>query len=156
MIILFGSYARGTFVDDSYVEDFITYTYNSDYDLLVIVDDEKQADMKQKIVRRSLRKHLHHDLHVQVLIHGIGHLNEALEEGQYFFTDIIKEGVLLYNSAKFQLAEPKFLSPEERNQISKMYFEKWFVKAELILSNSLISHFRNQSFYCSFSFTPGN
>ena len=31
MIILFGSYAKGTWVVDSYMEDHITYSYQSDF-----------------------------------------------------------------------------------------------------------------------------
>jgi predicted nucleotidyltransferase len=37
MIVLFGSYARGDWVEDSYVENGITYEYASDFDILVIV-----------------------------------------------------------------------------------------------------------------------
>ncbi len=38
-IILFGSYARGDWFDDCYVgDDGITYSYQSDYDLLVVVE----------------------------------------------------------------------------------------------------------------------
>ena len=37
MIVLFGSYARGDWVDDVYTEGHITYEYRSDYDILVIV-----------------------------------------------------------------------------------------------------------------------
>jgi HEPN domain-containing protein/predicted nucleotidyltransferase len=130
MIILFGSYARGTYVEEEYTEEHIRYSYISDYDILVIVEDERRADFKEKTIRNSLRKHLHHELHVQVLVHGIGHVNEALEEGQYFFADIVKEGVMLFDDKRYKLAAPKILSPEHRQQISKMYFEKWFPEAE--------------------------
>jgi predicted nucleotidyltransferase len=37
MVILFGSYARGDWVEDTYVENGITYEYASDFDILVIV-----------------------------------------------------------------------------------------------------------------------
>jgi HEPN domain-containing protein/predicted nucleotidyltransferase len=133
MIILFGSYARGTYVEEEYTEEHIRYSYISDYDILVIVEDERRADFKEKTIRNSLRKHLHHELHVQVLVHGIGHVNEALEEGQYFFADIVKEGVMLFDDKRYKLAEPKILSPEHRQQISKMYFEKWFPQGEEFL-----------------------
>ncbi len=43
MIVLFGSYARNEWVEDSYVEDGITYEYQSDYDLLVVVEDERKV-----------------------------------------------------------------------------------------------------------------
>ena len=33
MVILFGSYARGNWVEDTYTEGHITYEYKSDYDI---------------------------------------------------------------------------------------------------------------------------
>ena len=36
MVILFGSYARGQYVENTYVENGILYEYKSDYDLLVV------------------------------------------------------------------------------------------------------------------------
>ena len=44
MVILYGSYARGTWVEDKYVENGNTYEYKSDYDLLVIVSKNSQAN----------------------------------------------------------------------------------------------------------------
>jgi uncharacterized protein len=43
MIILFGSFARGDWVDDSYTENGTLYQYKSDYDILVVVDAEVLA-----------------------------------------------------------------------------------------------------------------
>src|SRR6266481_6559699 len=43
MIILFGSYARGTWVEDIYKEGHITYEYKSDYDILVVVKEHGLA-----------------------------------------------------------------------------------------------------------------
>ena len=44
MIILFGSYARGTWVADKYVEKGNTYEYTSDYDLLIILNKNHSAN----------------------------------------------------------------------------------------------------------------
>ena len=56
-IILFGSYARGKWVDDVYVgKDGVTYSYQSDYDLLVLIDP--CAANKQQMVEHSLDKAL--------------------------------------------------------------------------------------------------
>ncbi|MBD3322309.1 MAG: hypothetical protein GF350_14510 [Chitinivibrionales bacterium] len=43
-IILFGSYARGAWVEDSYVQDGITYEYKSDMDILVVVKKNGSAN----------------------------------------------------------------------------------------------------------------
>ena len=44
MIILFGSYARDTWVEDIYTKGHITYEYKSDFDVLVISETKKEAN----------------------------------------------------------------------------------------------------------------
>jgi predicted nucleotidyltransferase len=44
MIILFGSHARGDWQNDEYVENGNTYSYNSDYDLLIITNNSDKAN----------------------------------------------------------------------------------------------------------------
>jgi hypothetical protein len=34
-------------------------------------------------------------------------LNQEIRSGQYFFVDVIREGVLLYDSRRFNLAKPR-------------------------------------------------
>ena len=41
MVILFGSYATGKWVEDRYIEKGITYEYRSDFDLLVVITHEE-------------------------------------------------------------------------------------------------------------------
>jgi hypothetical protein len=43
MIILFGSYARGGWVEDVYGEDGVIYEYRSDFDILVVTEDKASA-----------------------------------------------------------------------------------------------------------------
>lgn len=131
MLILFGSYAKGTFVEDRYVEKGITYEYQSDYDLLVVTthDDLKQSiqietELKQKLIERSLIK-----TPVSLIFHSIKHLNQSLSEGNYFFQDIKKEGIFLYDSGRFQLQNPRKLSPAEAQQKAQGYFDQWFTSA---------------------------
>lgn len=42
MIILFGSYARGKYVEDRYISQGITYEYISDYDFLVVTKNNPE------------------------------------------------------------------------------------------------------------------
>ena len=39
-VILFGSFARGDWVYDRYIENGTTYEYASDYDILIIKEEE--------------------------------------------------------------------------------------------------------------------
>ncbi|SEM50833.1 hypothetical protein SAMN05216436_10543 [bacterium A37T11] len=46
---------------------------------------------------------------VSPLIYSIDYINQSLRDGQYFFIDIIREGILLYDTGKAIFAEPKIL-----------------------------------------------
>jgi len=43
MIILFGSYARGDWKIDEYMENGNRYSYRSDYDLLIVTNNSDKA-----------------------------------------------------------------------------------------------------------------
>ena len=127
MLILFGSYARGDWVEDVTLEGFTTYEYLSDFDILVIVKDKALADeadfwdnVEKKAGRHPVRTS------IKLIAHDIAYVNRQLEKGQYFFTDIKKEGIILYDSKNCQLAEPKELSPKERLGQAKADFKHWF------------------------------
>jgi HEPN domain-containing protein/predicted nucleotidyltransferase len=131
MIILFGSYARGDWVEDRYKEDGTTYDYISDYDILVVLDSEAIA-IKHESTKKwqsRIRRDLNREIPVNVIFHGIDYFNSEIEGSNYFFLDILKEGVLLYDSGKFKLAEPKPLNPQQRAAKAQLYFEKWFKNA---------------------------
>lgn len=51
-------------------------------------------------------------------------MNTYLKEGQYFFSDIQKEGIVLYELDDEPLAEPKPLSPADRLRVAKEHFEE--------------------------------
>jgi len=133
MVILFGSYARGEQVNDKYVEDGITYEYQSDYDILVVMDSESQAVAKEaeKRWKQKLKTVVNDSTPLSIIFHGIEYLNSEIEQGNYFFTDILKEGVLLCDSGKHKLSQPKPLNEKQRKDKAKMYFEKWFENAEM-------------------------
>jgi HEPN domain-containing protein len=52
---------------------------------------------------------------------------------QYFFSDIKKEGIVLYDSSKYTLAVPKELSYQERYRLAKEDFDYWFNNAKEFL-----------------------
>jgi predicted nucleotidyltransferase len=54
MIILFGSYAKGKWVEDVYTEKGTTYEYKSDYDLLIILSKNEHANSYRGKSRRLL------------------------------------------------------------------------------------------------------
>jgi len=120
-IILFGSYARGTFVDEPHTMK----GYRSDYDILVIVNSKKLAEPEywDKATDRLMwDKGV--STPVGLIVHGAREVNNFLADGQYFFVDILREGVVLYELDDRPLAEPKQLSPADALRVAKEHFER--------------------------------
>ena len=128
MIILFGSYARGDWVEEP-APDGYHYIYRSDFDIFVLVEDKKVAKKvnRWKQIRNILRREI--DTPIELLSESIGHFNGCLTNGWYFYSDIKKEGIVLYDSKQYELAEPRQLSIEERRKIAEEDFEQYFTSA---------------------------
>ena len=65
-LILFGSYARGDWVEDCNVEDNIVYSYRSDFDLLAVVEKRTRATQKGAF---NLTEHVARRLRQEALDH---------------------------------------------------------------------------------------
>lgn len=131
-IILFGSYARGDWVEDVYVgDDDITYEYKSDYDLLVVVKDLKKYEYKgyrNKIKKRALRS-ADCETRISIIMHSVDEVKDAIKNNRYFFVDIKKEGIMLHSSKRFRLPAVKELNIKQRKGKAKKHFENWFKSA---------------------------
>lgn len=128
MIILFGSYARGNWVAEK-AADGIYYQYQSDLDLLVITGSESQAAKLETSTRLEKQLSQRIKTPVSLIAHDIQFLNRRLKKGQYFFTDIQREGIALYDSGQYQLEEPRQLQPRERRLLAQDDFDYWYGKA---------------------------
>lgn len=103
-IILFGSYARGDWVEDP------VGRYYSDFDLLVVVSDEKLTDTWE--FWEDAESQLLSDLAsgqrlrtpVSFIVHSLDDVNHQLERGRYFWVDVMREGVLLVDTPGVEFA----------------------------------------------------
>src|ERR1700743_3448444 len=130
MVILFGSYARGEQVDDVYTEKGNTYSYRSDYDLLIVLSKNGHANSNTLTQSISTRlKELNLKTRVHPIYHGVEFVNHELREGNYFFGDIKKEGVLLFTTNRYQLADKRDMSKAEMHAKAQKDFDKWFTSA---------------------------
>lgn len=128
MIILFGSYARGDYVLwDTKIEFGVRTSYQSDYDILIIVAKNVAKQVERKLDKITEKYHdmFQHRRHAspQFIVEHINTVNRNLEVSQYFFTDIVKEGIMLYDSEKCQLAKPRELSFKEIRDIAQSEFD---------------------------------
>ncbi len=138
MLILFGSYARGDWVEDRYVEDNIVYSYQSDFDLLLVTKKRSSATQRAEAllsdaIGRRLECLALDRPTSSVIVEDIKHLNKDLERGQYFFSDIKKEGVLLYDNSHHKLARRRKLDPKQRQKYSREDYRHWFTTGSSFL-----------------------
>jgi uncharacterized protein len=131
-IILFGSYARDDWVDEP------DNGYQSDFDLLVIVSHEDLTDVagywyiaEDKIL---------HDPAVQrpvnIIVHTLDEVNKALQRGEYFWVDIVRDGVVLYELPQHSLAAPKPLTAADALAMAERYFDNWYSDISDLLSGA--------------------
>jgi predicted nucleotidyltransferase/HEPN domain-containing protein len=127
-IILYGSYARGGWVDEPHTAK----GYLSDYDLLIIVNQKDLTDRvaywakaderltRELAITRTLRTP------VNFIVHTLQEVNDGLAHGRYFFIDIAKDGIALYQADDSELHTPKPKTPRAALDMAKEYFEEWF------------------------------
>ena len=130
-IILYGSYARGGWVDEPHTAK----GYQSDYDLLIIVNQKQLTDrvaywakaderlIRELSITRTLRTP------VNFIVHTLQEVNDGLAHGRYFFMDIARDGIALYEADDSELHKPKPKTPPEALAMAKEYFDEWFPSA---------------------------
>lgn len=128
-LILFGSYARGNWVEDR------KSGYLSDYDLLIVVNYEQFAekyDAWEKAAARFAQEFEiagHLSAPVNFIVHSYEEVNALLARGWPFFVDIARDGIPLYEAPGHPLASPKNLAPEEARAEAQKHFDHWFPSA---------------------------
>ena len=127
-VILYGSYARGTWVDEPHTAK----GYRSDFDLLIIVNDKRLTDrvkywaklddrlMREYGVTKALKTP------VNFIVHTLQEVNDGLAHGRYFFMDVKQDGIALYESDDTELHTPKPKTPTQALGMAKEYFDEWY------------------------------
>ncbi len=123
-IILFGSYARDDWVDEP------ENGYQSDFDLLVVVNHSDLTDIahywyvaEDKILRDAAIERP-----VNIIVHALDEVNQSLKRGEYFWVDIARDGIVLYELPCHPLATPMPLTPADAYRMATGYFEEWLQK----------------------------
>jgi uncharacterized protein len=130
IIILFGSYARGDWVEDFKPDGLNMHEYKSDLDLMLVVKNEKLVDKIEKLHSIEIELDKKVKTPASLIVEDIKFLNQRIREGQYFYSDVHKEGILLYDSGKLKLDSPQQLHPKQRKQLAIDDFEYWIGKAK--------------------------
>lgn len=119
-IVLFGSYARDDWVDEP------ENGYQSDYDLLIVVSHGDLTDIadhwyvaEDKILRDEAIGRP-----VNIIVHTLDEVNKALERGEYFWVDIARDGIALYELPNHTLTTPRPLAPRDAYEMAYGYFDQ--------------------------------
>lgn len=148
MIILYGSYARNDYVEFDQRQEFgITTTYMSDYDILVVTSDTSDKSVGNKLDSIDHKYYEKSDTRtpVQFINEDIKELNKQLEEGRYFYSEIKKDGVLLYDSGRCKLVRRRKLNFKEIQQQAQEYFDQKFKRANSF-SEDVINAYKREDF----------
>ncbi len=136
MIILFGSHARGTYRDEEDLPSDRKSGEVSDYDILVVCRHNSTAIHHS--LWRCISEHcngLSTLMPFRIIVHDIKFVKKRLKEIHFFYSDIVKEGCMLYDSGKYQLNIAKELTPEQQIEVANEHFEQWFKSAKSFLDN---------------------
>jgi HEPN domain-containing protein len=80
--------------------------------------------VKEKLAQCNL------STHVRIIARDIDFVNYKLSHGQYFFTEICEQGIILYDSANFKLNKKQELNPAEAKQHAQAHFDEAFTTAK--------------------------
>ena len=136
-VILYGSYARGGWVDEPHTAK----GYRSDFDLLIIVNHEKLTDRVE--FWATAEERLNRELAitgtlrtpVNFIVHTLQEVNDGLAHGRYFFIDVARDGIALYQSDGTELPEPKPKTPKQALAMAREYFAEWLPSAAEFFDN---------------------
>ncbi len=128
-IILFWSYARWTFVieDVSYTQNY-PEVFRSDFDIMVITKKDlgEEAGALEFYIVDKIKKKRNIKNPITIIIESLDHVNDMLTMWRYFYSDVKKEGIALFESSNIRLAEQKELTKQERLEMMKEDYELWF------------------------------
>ena len=112
MIWLFGSYARGDFINDRRVgKDGVVSEYQSDIDILLVLNaplvagrtNQNERKLKKLAARVDKLTHALHDQpeidrSIHLIHETLDRFNDALNHSEYFYLDVVNEGIQLVNN----------------------------------------------------------
>ncbi|WP_239025731.1 HEPN domain-containing protein [Sphingomonas paeninsulae] len=119
-IILFGSFSRNDWVDEP------SNGYQSDLDILVIVSHKDLTDVAEYwyVAEDKIQRDAAIARPVNMIVHTLEEVNHGLTRGEYFWVDIARDGIALYELPGVVLATPKPLTATDAYEMASNYFKE--------------------------------
>ena len=136
-VVLFGSYARDDWVDEP------ENGYQSDFDLLVIVSHPDLTDIADYwyVAEDKIQRDVAIARPVNIIVHALQEVNQALSRGEYFWVDIARDGIALYELPGSALVSPQPLTAADAYEMAREYLARhlpsvsnWLRMSELALA----------------------
>lgn len=98
---------------------------SADYDVLIITRERAKA--KREAVAQIIQHYNNASIRFTSLVHSLSAVNNALKQGNFFFSRLYHEGAMIYDGSRMQLAFPSE-KPIHLNQILtiKSDWNKWY------------------------------
>jgi predicted nucleotidyltransferase len=114
---LFGSFSRNDWVDEP------SNGYQSDLDILVIVSHKDLTDVAEYwyVAEDKIQRDAMIARPVNVIVHTLEEVNHGLTRGEYFWVDIARDGIALYELLGVVLATPKPLTASDAFEMATTF-----------------------------------
>jgi len=131
-IVLFGSYSRDDWIDEP------ENGYQSHYDLLIIVSHPDLTDIAEYwyVAEDRIMRDPAIGRPVNIIVHTLDDVNQSLTHGEYFWVDIARDGIALYELPGATLATPKPLTPADAGRMASEYLAEWLPSVERALTTA--------------------
>lgn len=130
MIILYGSYAKGDYVEFERRHEYgLDTSYSSDYDIMLVVSKvENPAAIGDWL--HGIENRFYYEAGCATKIcfvtESMKRFMNCLKEACYFYVTVKEEGIMLYDSGKYQLPSHQPLSYRKIYQQAIEYFDEWY------------------------------
>jgi len=146
-IILYGSYARGDWVHDP------VGRYFSDFDLLIIVDHEDLTDGEfwHEAENKLMPGETLIRTPVSLIVHSLDDVDEQLDRGRYFWADIVREGIVLFDTPGAKLRKPADLKAQVALAEAEEFFADWMASSREFQAGAVFYVERDNNKLAAFS-----
>ncbi|WP_340268766.1 HEPN domain-containing protein [Sphingobium mellinum] len=131
-VALFGSYARDDWVDEA------ATGYQSDFDILIVVNHKDLTDIAEYwyAAEDNIQRDVTIARPVNIIVHTLDEVNEGLTRGEYFWVDIARDGIALYELPGSTLVTPRPLTVTDAYEMAGAYLADWLGKVDAALEGA--------------------
>jgi HEPN domain-containing protein len=73
---------------------------------------------------------------VNIIVHSLDEVNQALSRGEYFWVDIARDGIVLYELPGSALAAPQPLTAADAFEMAQSYYREWLPAVDRSISTA--------------------